>query len=385
MNKKLIISMLFTLLFSASAGVSYAQKKASSKSSNKNDLKEGGYVGNLERPTQKGYNGIPVYGFITRNYFYVEGQFGYQDFVSVYTVNTYTGGIGTCLYMVGSDLTKLSYSKKDDIIYVWEDKKPEKEEDYFDILKIEKDYLFSYKTNAPYYFTIDKNKTNISEAQIQAMELQAFYKLLQPSSFPKKSEAQIAEEERQKRIQDSIDAENKRIQDSIREVQRRIEQQRIDSINRAKKLLEEYAPYKSLFKTNSEFENCILGDSRLNKLHSIINDKMDEISIHTVKGKELLKSDHKYYASELETLCQLYDRTSDSYIDHKLKCFVLSRKKLDKLYNRKAKHNSYSYFLQNYMNGKYTSTGKVIRSILGITAGTAAIVGTVFLLKSLKK
>lgn len=178
---KLFSIGVMTVLLSFNASMSFAQGKGGT-------IKKGAcYIGNMENPEQIAAYGIPAWLFKTMSFSF-NGDIGLMVVQRcVYSINTYTGGLGEALASETYDKgTPFSYSVKNGYIYIWDqgEKEPKVESDYMIILKIESDGLTLLKTQinglklSKLVYMADYNKMKkMSEEELVQVEKEALNKL----------------------------------------------------------------------------------------------------------------------------------------------------------------------------------------------------------------
>ena len=366
----LFVIGFMTMLLSFNASMSYAQGKGGT-------IKKGAlYIGNMENPRQVAVNGTPAWIFSTLSIGFVDDIGKMITMQSVYSINTYTGGLGNALYS-DKESSQFSYCVKNGNIYFWDwgEKEPQTESDYPLVLKIEDDYLTLLKTQIDglklsklVYMGDCYKMEKMSEAELDQVEKIAFTSLLylgvQESSQMQaerkqreEAERKRQEIERQERLERERQAEAKRKReaDSIARVEARLNN-----------LKASYSSCRFLFTTDAAFVSCITQESPIaieNGIMSLMDKKMEEISKAIVKGTEF--KDQYYARNSMEGICSIpdnmkyVDASIAEYAENKIQDFVNDRKVLSKAYDKAKKKDpnlKCSEFIPSYINDNKKSS-----------------------------
>ena len=172
--------MMVVMLFTASQVFSQSNVKT---------IKQGAvYIGNVNRPQQVAAYGTPAWLFSTMSVCFIEGQCALSFNNCAYSINTYTGGLGSAMYSDNSEAMFTACLEKDGNIYIWDSSegKPEEESGYLMIFKINNDESLTLTRTSldglnlgKYVYMSDYNKMKkMGNAELQQVEVVALTKLL---------------------------------------------------------------------------------------------------------------------------------------------------------------------------------------------------------------
>ena len=175
----------------------------------------------------------------------------------------------------------------------------------------------------------------------------------------------------QKRLEEQRRQEQQQLAEQRRREQEQLERKRkaeakrqreTDSIANIERLKSSYSGCRFLFRTEDEFVSCITQKNQIdieNDIKPLLSEKMNEISMIVIKGRELYE-DKGYSGTEMLKICNFCIFYSNSntknlanYAEKELESFVAARNALTKAYSKAKKNKSYlkcSAFLKSYIN-----------------------------------
>lgn len=379
---------LITVFLAFNASLAFSQSKVKT-------VKIGSiYIGNLEKPRQIAAYGTPAWLFKTVFISFNDNKTGgLLVGACVYSINTYTGGLGYAMTSDNSKSISFSYKVKDGKVYIWnpDEGEPKNESGYSLVFKIENDCLVLVKSktedlkpsmlyNAGNY----NNMQKMSPSEYQQFEINIYSKLLrnreinQEQGLDEKKKIEQQEQRRKaegrqgqrslKELEEKLEifrqqaeAKRKREADSIAHIQ--------DSIAHIQELIENYSSCRFLFETadknfisDEDFISFITQENQAtieDEIMSLIHLKMNEISSVIVKGTEF--KDQYHATNEMGKICAIPNSMRNvspaiaNFTENKIIEFVANRKKLNNAYNRVKRKNpdvKCSEFLQTYINEK---------------------------------
>ena len=173
---------LIALFLSINSSLSFAQVKG-------NTLKKGAvYIGNVTSPQQIAAYGTPAWLFSTMSIAFVDDKCALTFNRCAYSINMYTGGLGSAMYSQTSESMQAAYLVKNGSVYIWDstEGKPKDDAGYLLVFKINSNELLTL-TKASingldfgrYVYMSDYYSMNkMSESELQNIEIVALTKLL---------------------------------------------------------------------------------------------------------------------------------------------------------------------------------------------------------------
>lgn len=173
---------LMIVVLSFTTSQSFSQSKVKT-------IKQGSiYIGNVARPQQIAAYGTPAWLFSTMSVCFIEGKCALTFNKCAYTINLYTGGLGSAIYSNNTEAISAAHLVKDGNVYIWdpEEEKPKDEAGYLFIFKINNDGSLTLTRTTidgldlgKFVYMSDYNKMKkMSSAELQQIEVAALTKLL---------------------------------------------------------------------------------------------------------------------------------------------------------------------------------------------------------------